>query len=126
MILSLKYLSFLSRRYAKAEDLVKKRKSTLSHYGEMICISRFEDVKLENYDIEVHEFEEVHECNVRHRKGGLTHEVIIPKEADQHGSRFGKCSCGVHKTKTIPCVHMIAATKSSAIPGLTNTNVMPS
>ncbi len=53
------------------------------------------------------------------------HEVIIPSQPDAHGSRFGSCSCGIHKTKTVPCVHMIAATKSSKFPGLTSVNVTP-
>ena len=36
-------------------------------------------MQLENYEVEVNEFEEVHECNVHHRVQGLVHEVIIPK-----------------------------------------------
>jgi hypothetical protein len=54
------------------------------------------------------------------------HGCTIPKEGDEHGSRFGQCSCGIDKTKTIPCVHMIAATKSLKIQGLTRVNIMPS
>ncbi len=52
--------------------------------------------------------------------------VTIPKNPDEHGSRFGACLCGINKTKTIPCVHMIAATKSSKIQGLKRVNIMPS
>ena len=103
-----------------------KRKSILSNYGECICRSRFDAVQVENYDIQVHAFDDVHECNVRHRKGGPVHECIIPTAPDEYGSRFGKCSCGVHATKTIPCVHMIAVTKSSTIAGLNSVNIMPS
>ena len=43
-----------------------------------------------------------------------------------YGSRFGKCSCGVTKTKTIPCVHVVAVMKSTKVPGLTSVNMMPS
>ena len=106
--------------------LATNRTSTLSNYGELICRSRFDAVQVENYDIQVHEFDDVHECSVRHRKGGPAHQVIIPTAPDEYGSRFGQCSCGVHATKTIPCVHMIAVTKSSTITGLTSLNVMPS
>ena len=83
-------------------------------------------MSLENYEVVVHEYNDVHECNVRHRAGGPVHQVVIPKQPDMHGSRFGICSCGIDKTKTIPCVHMIAATKSSEIPGLSTVNIMPS
>lgn len=68
----------------------------------------------------------MHKCNVRARAGGPIHEVIIPMNPDEYGSRFGKCSCGVDKTKTIPCVHMVAVSKSSKIAGLTSVNIMPS
>jgi len=72
-------------------------------------------------------YDDVHECNVRNRAGGLVQEVIIPTTPDQYGSRFGKCSCGVHQTKTIPCVHiMVAVVKSSKIAGSTGMNIMPS
>ena len=86
MINSLKFFLFLSRRYAKAEKLANNCASTLSNYGEMICRRRFDDVKLENYEIKVHEFDEIHKCNVRHHNGGQTYEVIIPNKADEYGS----------------------------------------
>ena len=95
-------------------------------YGEGICCTAFAKVQPDSYEIEVNKFDDVHECNVRHRAGGPVHEVIIPINPDDYGSRFGKCSCGVYKTKTIPCVHMVAVTKSSKIAGLTSVNIMPS
>lgn len=115
-----------SSRYSKAVKLASERSSVLTPYGESICRRRFDSVKLENYEIEVNEYDDVHECNVRHSTGGVVHEVIIPRAPDEHGSRFGKCTCGVDKTKTVPCVHMIAVVKSSRITGLSSVNVMPS
>jgi hypothetical protein len=50
-----------SNRYHKAQKLAWERKATLSHYGENICRTRFDDVKLDDYDIEVIKFEDVHE-----------------------------------------------------------------
>lgn len=105
---------------------MKDHKGTLSLYGEGICRSRFKEVQLDSYEIEVTEYDDVHECNVRHNAGTRVNEVIIPKHPDEYGSRFGKCSCGVHKTKTYPCVHMVAVTKSSKVQGLTRVNIMPS
>jgi len=115
-----------SNRFSKSKTLAWERKATLTPYGELICRERFEAVEIESYEINVTEYDDVHECNVRHKAGGPMHGCTIPKEPDEHGSRFGACSCGIDKTKTIPCVHMIAATKSSKIQGLTRVNIMPS
>ena len=92
----------------------------------MICLNQIKKVQPDGYEVEVTEFEDVHECNVRNRAGGCVQEVIIPINPDDYGSRFGKCSCGVTKTKTIPCVHMVAVMKSTKVPGLTSMNMMPS
>jgi hypothetical protein len=94
--------------------------------GVLICRKRFEAVDIEGYKINVTEHEDVHKCHVRHKAGGPMHGCTIPKEGDKHGSQFGECLCVIDKTMTIPCVHMIAATKSLKIQGLTRVNIMPS
>lgn len=115
-----------SNRFSKLKKLAWERKATLTPYAEVLCRERFEAVEIESYEISMMEYEDIHECNVRHKAGGPMHAVTIPKEPDEHGSRFGACSCGIDKTKTIPCVHMIAVTKSSKIQGLSKVNIMPS
>ena len=117
---------FFSNRYTKAKKGAWERQGVLTPYREGICHQRFDNVQLEHYEVKVEEFVDVHECNVHHIDRGRAQEVIIPKNPDKYGLRFGKCSCGMTKTKTIPCVHMIAATKLSQITGLTSINVMPS
>lgn len=112
--------------HSKAVKLASDRRAILTPYGETICHQRFEAVQVENYQVEISDYDDVHECNVHHHSGGAAHKVLIPGAPDEHGSRFGKCSCGVHKMKTVPCVHMIAVVKSSMIPGLSSVNVMPS
>jgi hypothetical protein len=106
----------------KAVKLASDRRAILTPYGETICRQHFEAVQVENYEVEISNYDDVHECNVRHCAGGVAHEVLISGAPDEHGSRFGTCSCGVHKMKTVPCVHMIAVVKS----GLSSVNVMPS
>ena len=98
----------------------------LTPNAEKLCQKRFAEVQLEDYEIDTHNYDDVHECNIRNRSGGLAVTVVIPTKTDAHGSRFGTCTCGIHKTKTIPCVHMIAVTMSSEIEGLNCVNITPS
>ena len=45
--------------------------------------------------------------------------------ADDYGSHFGTCTCGVPKVDGIPCLHMVAICKSNRIEGLNENNIMP-
>lgn len=83
-------------------------------------------MNLNDFEVEVHKYEDVHEASVRNRKGGKTQEVIIPNKPDVYGSRFGTCTCGLTKTKTKPCVHMVAVLKSAQVTSLNTVNIMPS
>jgi hypothetical protein len=49
----------------------------------------------------------------------------IPMVADDNGSHFGTCTCGVPKVDGIPCMHMVAICKSNRIEGLNGNNIMP-
>ena len=93
--------------------------------AERLCRKIFDGVQLDDYEIEIQANDGFHECNVRNRGGGLSHTVKILMRASARGSRFGSCTCGVHKTKSIPCVHMIAAVKTTQIEGLNSVNIMP-
>ena len=48
----------------------------------------------------------------------------LPKVA-YNGSHFGTCTCGVPAKEGIPCPHMVVIVKSSNIPILTRSNIMP-
>ena len=51
--------------------------------------------------------------------------VKIPREAQEHGSRFGSCTCGFPKKEGIPCDHMVAIVKSGRIPNMSRVTLMP-
>jgi hypothetical protein len=53
------------------------------------------------------------------------YSVVIPKGGLIHGSRFGTCSCGYPKKEGVPCNHMVAIVKVSAIATLTRVAIMP-
>ena len=45
--------------------------------------------------------------------------------ADNNGSHFGTCTCGVLKVDGIPCMHIVAICKSNRIQGLNENYIMP-
>jgi hypothetical protein len=49
----------------------------------------------------------------------------IPMVADNNGSHFGTCTCGVLKVDGIPCMHIVAICKSNRIQGLNENYIMP-
>ncbi len=53
------------------------------------------------------------------------YSVVIPKEGQIHGSRFGTCTCGYPKKEGVPCNHMVAIVKVGAIATLTQVAIMP-
>jgi hypothetical protein len=50
--------------------------------------------------------------------------VKLPKVA-YNGSHISTCTCGVHSKEGIPCLHMVVIVKSSNIPHLTRSSIMP-
>ena len=53
------------------------------------------------------------------------YSVVLPKEGQIHGSRFGTCTCGYPKKEGVPCDHMVAIVKVGAIATLTWVAIMP-
>jgi hypothetical protein len=51
--------------------------------------------------------------------------VMIPREAQEHGSLFGSCACGFLKKEGIPCDHMVAIVRAGRIPNMTRVTLMP-
>ena len=51
--------------------------------------------------------------------------VKIPREAQEHGSRFGSCTCGFPNKEGIPCDHMVAIVKAGKIPNMSRVSLMP-
>jgi hypothetical protein len=70
--------------------------------------------------------EEAH-CDVvisKNTKAAKEYNIQMSKE-HYFGSNFGSSTCGVPAKEGILCKHMLAIVKSSLIPGLTRTNIMP-
>ncbi len=51
--------------------------------------------------------------------------VKIPREAQEHRSRFGSCTCSFPKKEGIPCDHMVAIVKAGRIPNMSRVTLMP-
>jgi len=77
-----------------------------------------------DFEINVEDMDSFHECVFKSTAGGKRFTVVITT-IPINRSRFGDCTCGITKTKTFPCKHMVAVVKSSVIDGLEQLNVMP-
>ncbi len=51
--------------------------------------------------------------------------VKIPRKAQEHGSRFGSCTCGFPKKEGLPCDHMVAIVKAGRILNMLRVTLMP-
>lgn len=58
------------------------------------------------------------------KSGGGRYSVVKMPKILVNGSMFGKCTCGVPQTGTIPCQHMVALVQSGCIPALTQLTIM--
>ena len=96
----------------------------MTPYGEKLCRDAFDELDYRDFEINVENMDSYHECIVKSTAVGKRFAVTIPT-IPINGSRFGDCTCGITKTKTFPCKHMVAVVKSSVIDGLRQLNVMP-
>ena len=85
----------------------------------------FKDVNVCEYRLTTHEDMFWHYATIsKNTEKMREYHVRLPKES-YNGSYFGKCTCGVTSKEGIPCRHMVVLVKSSVIPTLTQTNIMP-
>jgi hypothetical protein len=85
----------------------------------------FEDVNAREYRMTVLQDVTSYTVSVsRNAAGSREYIVKLPKIA-YNGSHFGACTCGVHSKEGIPCLHMVVIVKSSNIPHLTRSSIMP-
>jgi hypothetical protein len=62
----------------------------------------------------------------RNAAGSRDHIVkLLKAKVAYNGSHFGMCTCGVPAKEGIPCLHMVVIVKSSNIPNLTRSSIMP-
>ena len=64
-------------------------------------------------------------CHINRIVSNNLYTCHIPIVANDYGSHFGTCTCGVPKVDGIPCMHMVAICKSNRIEGLNENNIMP-
>ena len=61
------------------------------------------------------------------KMAGTTREYVvkIPREVQEHGSRFGSCTCGFPNKEGIPCDHMFGIFNAGKIPNMSRVSLMP-
>lgn len=85
----------------------------------------FKDINVREYRLTTHDDMFWHYATIsKNTETAREYHVRLPKES-YNGSYFGKCTCGVTSKEGIPCRHMVVLVKSSVIPTLTRTNIMP-
>jgi hypothetical protein len=93
--------------------------------GMEILAQVFEDLNAREYRMTVQEDVTSYTLSVsRNAAGSREYIVKLPKVAYE-GSHFGTCTCGVHSKEGIPCMHMVVIVKSSNLPHLTRSSIMP-
>jgi len=96
---------------------------TLTPHGIRLRDEIFANVDYHDYTIDIAEYEDMWSCKVYKTQAMKT--VWFPKAADNMGSFFGGCSCGVPNVDAVPCHHMVAVVKCGRINDLNQNNVMP-
>ena len=97
----------------------------LSEKGLELMEEAFEGVDIHEFRVTINREETHDQCTISRKTSKNIFTVTIPIECDYVGSRFGTCTCGVPAKDGVPCKHMVAIVKSSAIPGLTRVQIMP-
>ena len=126
---TLTLLGLESERFEKRKNMAWEWSFPLTPQGEELCHTAFEVLVSNKYTYDVVDTGLFHETKVRLSAttgagAYRTHTVKTPKEAVD-GSRFGSCACGIPKTKTVPCEHMVVIVQANVVTGLTQMNIMP-
>ena len=87
----------------------------------------YEDVNIREYTLNMQQNMSSQTFNIlvsKNTNGAREFLVTLPKVAFK-GSLFGTCTCGVPAKEGVPCKHMVVIVKSSVIPGLSRSGIMP-
>jgi hypothetical protein len=99
--------------------------STGDPRGMDIMAKVFENVNARDFRLGIEEDMTSHTVTVaKNATGSREYIVKLPKVA-YNGSHFGTCTCGVPAKDGIPCQHMVVIVKSSNIPNVTRSSIMP-
>jgi len=97
----------------------------LTPYGKKLMVGAFDQVNFRDFEIAVTQQGDMWCCHINRIVSTNLYTCHIPMVADDYGSHFGTCTCGVPKVDGIPCMHMVALCKSNRIEGLNEKNIMP-
>jgi hypothetical protein len=107
------------QKFAQSRDMVMTPK------GQGLMEAAFDRVNVREFRQSLIEIEDHYLITVQsNRLGSKEYYVALPK-VPYKGSYFGNCTCGFPAKEGIPCKHMIVVQKSSVIPEITRTDMMP-
>ena len=103
------------------------RKDPLTPRGMLIMDNAYKDVDIRAFEVDIRQDGNCHRCTVKSilKASSKKFTVVIPKEEDKFGSRFGTCTCGKPAKEGIPCQHMVVVAKTSAIDDLARIAIIP-
>ena len=118
-------LDLEGKRYNAHCDNAWSCTDILTPYGKKLLVGAFDQVNFRDFEIAVTQQGDMWCCHINRIVSTNLYTCHIPMVADDYGSHFGTCTCGVPKVDGIPCLHMVAICKSNRIEGLNENNIMP-
>jgi hypothetical protein len=110
-------------RFLKKKADAWNHNETLTPHGIKLRDEIFGNVDFHDYTIDIAEHDDSWVRQVT--KTRMMRTAWFPKEADDMGSFFGGCNCGIPNVDAVPCHHMVAVVKCGRVKSLTPNNVMP-
>ena len=85
----------------------------------------FDDFNVLEFRLGIEEEEICYNVSVSKNATGSREYIAKLPKVPYNGSHLGMCTCGVPAKDGIPCQHMVVIVKSSNIPCLTRSSIMP-
>ena len=118
-------LKLEGERYHTWKTKAWERDHPFTPRGMDIMSKVFEDVNAWDYRMSVLQDVTTYTVSVSRNAAGSREYIVRLPKVEYKGSHFGTCTCGIPSKEGIPCQHMAVIVKSSNIPSLTRTNIMP-
>jgi hypothetical protein len=118
-------LDLEGKRYNGHRDNAWSCTDILTPYGKKLLVGAFHNVNFRDFEIAMSQQGDMWCCHINRIVSTNVYTCHIPMVANDYGSHFGTCTCGVPKVDGIPCMHMVAICKSNRIEGLNENNIMP-
>ena len=118
-------LKLEGERYHQCKAKAWLREIPFTPRGMEIMKEVFEDVNAGEFRLSITEEETCYNVSVSKNATGSREYIVKLPMVPCNGSHFGTCTCGVPAKDGIPCQHMAVIVKSSNIPCLTRSSIMP-